>query len=203
MRGIAEVVGLALLVAACASGGSPPPSRPIPPPVETRTQFRCDNGETVLVRFFPQQGIAVLERGGQNVELQQQRTGSGFLYSNGQTSIRGQGNDMTMTVGNMAPTQCRAVGGGQPVPPPGGGGDPVLEGTFFYRCENGDRIEVRFFPNQGVATLQRGGRSHEMTQQPTSRGFIFKGADYQIQGRDQNLQLIPTNEAPIACVKER
>jgi hypothetical protein len=175
----------------------------VPPPSETRTQYQCDNGERVGVRFFPNQGIAVLERGGQTVELQQQRTASGFLYSNGQTSIRGQGNEMTMTVGNMAPTQCRATGGGQPAPPPGGGGDPVLEGTFGYRCENGERIEVRFFPNQGVATIERGGRSHEMTQQPTSRGFIFKGTDYMVQGRDQNLQLIPTNEAPIACIKER
>ena len=88
-----------------------PPVQPVPPagPSEIRTNFACDNGERVSLRSFPQQGIAVLERGGQSTELQQQRVGSGFHYSNGQTSVRGKGGEMTLTVGMMAPTQCRAV----------------------------------------------------------------------------------------------
>ena len=88
-----------------------PPAPPSPPagPSEIRTNFACDNGERVSLRSFPQQGIAVLERGGQSTELQQQRVGSGFHYSNGQTSVRGKDGEMTMTVGMMAATQCRAV----------------------------------------------------------------------------------------------
>lgn len=81
----------------------------VPATKQTRTSFKCDNDETVDVRFFPDQGIAVLVRGGQNVELNQEVTASGFKYSNGQTSITGKGNELTMQVGMMAATKCTAV----------------------------------------------------------------------------------------------
>jgi membrane-bound inhibitor of C-type lysozyme len=80
----------------------------LPPTPFTRTTFACDNDEEIEVRFFPEQGIAVLVRGGQNVELQQQPVASGFEYSNGQTTLRGKGSELTMTVGMMAPTTCTA-----------------------------------------------------------------------------------------------
>lgn len=88
-----------------------PPVSPAPPagPSEIRTNFACDNGERISLRRFPQQGIAVLERGGQSVELQRQQAHNGFHYTNGQTSVRGNGHTITLTVGMMAPTQCRAV----------------------------------------------------------------------------------------------
>ena len=81
----------------------------VPATQQTRTSFKCDNDETIEVRFFPDQGIAVLVRGGQNVELQGEPVASGFLYSNGQTSLRGKGQDLQMTVGMMAPTRCTAI----------------------------------------------------------------------------------------------
>jgi membrane-bound inhibitor of C-type lysozyme len=80
----------------------------LPPTLQTRTSFTCDNDETVEVRFFPDQGIAVLARGGQNVELNQEPMASGFKYTNGQTTITGKGDEITMTVGMMAPTKCLA-----------------------------------------------------------------------------------------------
>jgi hypothetical protein len=110
------VLALAALLAACASQpsvtGPPDMGRPlpVPPPAESRGTFRCDNGETVVLRSFPGQGVAVLERGGQSVELQEQRVASGFAYSNEQTSVRGKGmTEFTLTVGNMASTQCRIL----------------------------------------------------------------------------------------------
>lgn len=88
-----------------------PPAPPSPPagPSEIRTNFACDNGERLSLRRFPQQGIAVLERGGQSSELNRQPAPKGFHYSNGQTSVRGNGHTITVTVGMMAPMQCRAV----------------------------------------------------------------------------------------------
>lgn len=81
----------------------------VPATQQTRTSFKCDNDETIEVRFFPDQGIAVLVRGGQNVELQGEPVASGFLYSNGQTSLRGKGQELQMTVGMMAATKCTAI----------------------------------------------------------------------------------------------
>ena len=75
-----------------------------------RVAYICDNGEQVSVRFFPQQGIGVLVRGGQNVELQQSSTPPGFTYSGGQTTLRVALDRLTMqmNVGMMATVNCKA-----------------------------------------------------------------------------------------------
>ena len=80
----------------------------LPATKQTRATFTCDNDETIEVRFFPDQGIAVLVRGGQNVELQQEPSGSGFKYSNGQTTIQGKGDELMLNVGMMATAKCKA-----------------------------------------------------------------------------------------------
>lgn len=81
----------------------------LPVTKQTRASFRCDNGETIEVRFFPDQGVAVLVRGGQNIELHREPTASGFQYSNGKTRIRGKGNDLLLDVGTTATTACVAA----------------------------------------------------------------------------------------------
>jgi membrane-bound inhibitor of C-type lysozyme len=70
--------------------------------------FSCANGESLSVRFLPAQGVAVLVRNGKTMELQQQSSGSGFIYSNGPNTIRGKGNDLTVEIGRMVPIQCKA-----------------------------------------------------------------------------------------------
>lgn len=82
----------------------------VPATKQSRTTFVCDNEETIEVRFFPDQGIAVLVRGGQNVELNQEPMGSGFKYSNGQTTIQGKGDELLLNVGMMATAKCKAKG---------------------------------------------------------------------------------------------
>ena len=92
---------LALLLGSCAT---------TPPSGDTatvrRVLFSCTNGEKLEVRFFPLQGVAVLVRNGNPIELQQQPSGSGFAYSNGPNTIRGKGNDLTAEIGRMVPLQC-------------------------------------------------------------------------------------------------
>lgn len=69
--------------------------------------FSCVNGEKVFVRF--NNNSAVLTRYGTAIELQQERSASGFVYTNGPNTIRGQGDDLTIEVGRMFPIQCKAV----------------------------------------------------------------------------------------------
>lgn len=87
-----------------------------PPPGEAAADMRevaftCANGASLSVRFFPIQGIAVLVRNGENIELDQKVSGSGFLYSNGPNTIRGKGDDLTVEIGRMVPLQCKATRG--------------------------------------------------------------------------------------------
>ena len=73
----------------------------------SRARYACDGGESIDLRFFIQESRAVLVREEKRMELQQQRTGSGFLYSNGPTSIRGKSNDLRRT-GSTGPTSIAA-----------------------------------------------------------------------------------------------
>ncbi len=76
---------------------------------ERRVRFACANGEEIEMRFFPLQGVGVLVRHGQPVELQQMPSASGFLYSNGPITVRGKGDDLRMEIGRMAPIACRPL----------------------------------------------------------------------------------------------
>ena len=110
LRAVAIATALGGFLGACASGTNAPPPMMPPSPAEMRVSYACDNGESVDVRYFPQQGIGVLIRGGQNVELQAASTPPGFTYSSGQTTLRVAPDrlSMTMNVGMMATATCKA-----------------------------------------------------------------------------------------------
>lgn len=94
-----------LVAAACAStptGNTPPDAHEV--------AFACTDGQSLSVRFFPAQDLAVLMRNGEAIELRQWPSGSGFIYSNGPNTIRGKGDELTVEIGRMVPIQCRAKG---------------------------------------------------------------------------------------------
>lgn len=71
--------------------------------------YQCDHGQSVRVTYVIDKETAQLERNGTTLELQQQPSGSGFIYSNGPNTIRGKGSDLTLEIGRMVPLQCKAV----------------------------------------------------------------------------------------------
>ena len=79
------------------------------PTDERRVQFACDDGNTIEMRFFPLQGVGVLVRDGTNMELQQQISASGFIYSNGPNTVRGKGDELQLEIGRRAPIVCQAL----------------------------------------------------------------------------------------------
>ena len=68
----------------------------------------CTNGTAIAVRFSPANETAVLTHQGSSITLTQQPSGSGFIYSNGPSTIRGKGDDLTVEIGRMVPLQCTA-----------------------------------------------------------------------------------------------
>ena len=99
------------LVAACSALActSPTPAPPTEPtPAVRNVRFTCTNGEWLSVRFFTEEARAILTRNGQDIALQQQPSGSGFIYSNGPNTIRGKGQDLTVEIGRRVPLQCQA-----------------------------------------------------------------------------------------------
>jgi membrane-bound inhibitor of C-type lysozyme len=99
---------LALLLAAAACAACAPMATRDNSPQDREVRYRCDNGESVALRFFPTQGVATLVRGGRTMELQQQPAGSGFVYSNGPNTVRGKGDELMLEIGRMAAIRCQA-----------------------------------------------------------------------------------------------
>lgn len=83
----------------------------LPPTPQRRVSFSCADGEAIEVRFFPEQGIAVLVRDGKTTELNGDRVASGYSYTGGEINIRGKGEELTLTVGAEGPVDCTPVRG--------------------------------------------------------------------------------------------
>ena len=73
-----------------------------------RARYACDQGEKIVVRYFPQKGTAELVRNKKALELRQEVSGSGYIYSNGRTTLRGKGDELSLEIGKRAPISCRA-----------------------------------------------------------------------------------------------
>lgn len=102
---------LAALFAACAACAcsSVPGAADAPPASDVReVAFTCSNGEALVVRFNREEERAVMVRNGNEIELQQRPSASGFIYSNGPNTIRGKGDELTVEIGRMVPLQCQA-----------------------------------------------------------------------------------------------
>lgn len=70
----------------------------------------------------------------------------------------------------------------------------------LYECVNANPIEVRFFPNHGVAVLVLNSQTHELQQQPADSGFWYSNQLYTIRGAGNELRLEIGRRMPIDCV---
>jgi len=75
-------------------------------------KYTCARGAKLSVNFTTtnngsDKNIAIInDYGKQAIILPNKEVTSGFLYSNGKYTLRGDGNQATWTVGRMAPFQC-------------------------------------------------------------------------------------------------
>jgi hypothetical protein len=69
----------------------------------------CRDGEQIALRVLDAQGIALLRRRGATVELKQQSTESGYIYSNGPTTVRNKGRDLRLEMQGVEPIECRSL----------------------------------------------------------------------------------------------
>ncbi|MCG2842843.1 MliC family protein [Sandaracinobacter sp. RS1-74] len=201
MKILVPLLASATLLAACASTSTPTTR----PSQGLLVNYRCTNGEQLAVRFFDQQGTAVLVRGGQNTELNR-ITSSPPTYQGGQTTVttNADRSSIDVSIGFMAPFSCQSQGGGSgqvPPPPPPGPPPAPAELRVSYNCTNGEQISVRYFPQQGVASLNRGGQNTELQQQSTPPGFTYTGPHTVLRVQEDRMRLTMTvgNMAAANC----
>lgn len=78
-------------------------------------------------------------------------------------------------------------------------GEPTGERRVQYVCGNGDEIEMRFFPLQGVGVLVRHGKTMELQQQPAASGFLYSNGPNTVRGKGSDLIIEVGRRAPIEC----
>lgn len=107
------VAAAALTLGACSTLPEPPapagPPPPPPPPPLTDVSdvvYTCADGTRFTI-YFSENAATVTLSDGTKLNLPQQPSASGILYSSGRHEFRGKGRDATWTVGRMTPTQCQ------------------------------------------------------------------------------------------------
>ena len=101
-----KMIALSVLVSCSISGCATAPQDGT---LQTReVLYTCTNGDAVAVRYSTPPDTALLLRNGAEIPLNQQASTSGFVYSNGPNTIRGNGNNLTVEIGRMMPIECVA-----------------------------------------------------------------------------------------------
>ncbi|MEG3768520.1 MliC family protein [Alteromonas sp. 14N.309.X.WAT.G.H12] len=101
------ILGAALALLNGCNGEKEVPSKPNEEAV-IQVDFACSADVTFHVQFYQQQPLAVLTWNNADIRLTEQPSGSGFIYSNDTITLRGKGNEATLTFADMPPFHCRA-----------------------------------------------------------------------------------------------
>jgi hypothetical protein len=95
----------------CAVSVACAPTRPAPERItevrDYNDTFLCDGDQRMQVRFTP--FAAALEFQGASIDMRQQPTADGLLYTGGGQSLRAHGDAATETDGKGAVHNCRAT----------------------------------------------------------------------------------------------
>lgn len=72
--------------------------------------------------------------------------------------------------------------------------------VVLYQCDQGlDEIEMRFFPQHGVAVLVLNGVTHELQEQRAASGIWYSNGLYTFRGKGNDGWLEIGRRAPINC----
>lgn len=102
---------LALALALTAPLGGCATTLPADAPGERTVSFDCGDHPGITVIFAGDEARVRDAQGGE-IRLPRRPAASGFLYETPTHALRGQGDDLTYTIGRMAPISCRAIRGG-------------------------------------------------------------------------------------------
>ncbi|NML06980.1 MliC family protein [Sphingomonas sp. G-3-2-10] len=73
-----------------------------------------------------------------------------------------------------------------------------------FRCMDGTKIAVRFDPDNGRATVARGGKTLAVLQQErAASGIWYKGQGHELRGKGYDMTFTQPNLPPLACTTIR
>jgi hypothetical protein len=83
--------------------------------------------------------------------------------------------------------------------PPGWTGDGSTASRLSATCANGETIELRFFPDVGVAVLIRRGVNTELQFEPGPSGLRYTAPDTVVTGSGRSYTVAEAGEAEVTC----
>lgn len=93
--------------AAAVPAGPPPGMAPVP---MTLTTLACEDGSTRTLRYFPEQGIAILMPDDAGKELQMEPVAAGVRYAGADLVVTGEGTKYMIARAGAEPIACTAAG---------------------------------------------------------------------------------------------
>lgn len=180
-----------LLAAAC----NAPAPQPVASPLATRSEYLCKTGERLAVTFDPEEKTAAFTFGGERIVLPADTpAGDAFLYRTPGTVLRGDETAVVFSRNKLPDLECARP----PAPIPAAPWSSAGRADFV--CTDGTRLEVRFDPTQETATVQTGGKSFPLAQEPAASGISYRSPQFALRGKGDRVTWTAGRAAPLACV---
>ena len=184
------LLALPLLAAAC----SAPTPQPAASPFATRSDYLCDSGDRLSVRFDPEEKTARFSFGGRQIVLPEDTpAGDAFLYRKDGTVLRGDEMQVTFSRNLMPDLVCP-----RPLAP-----SPATDWSSASRvdlfCTDGTRLEARFDRTQETATVMWKGTTIRLAQEPVASGVSYRTPQYALRGKGEEMMWTAGREAPLVC----
>lgn len=101
MNRVLALTSLSVVLASCSS-----PTATLKDAEAKTVEYNCDNGQQVTLHFPANSATALLERLGNKIPLTRQDSDSGFVFSNGPNTVKGNDQEIRVEIGRMMPIRC-------------------------------------------------------------------------------------------------
>lgn len=81
--------------------------------------------------------------------------------------------------------------------------EPTDRSSMQFACGNGEKVEMQFYPEQGMGVLLRSGWTVDLPKQAAESGYAYSNGPTTVLGKGNELTIQIGHLAPIWCRSSR
>ena len=81
--------------------------------------------------------------------------------------------------------------------------EPTDRSSMQFACGNGEKVEMQFYPEQGMGVLLRSGWTVDLPRQAAASGYAYSNGPTTVLGKGNELTIQIGHLAPIWCRSNR
>lgn len=136
------------------------------------------DGEELEIVFNNTKGTATLVFDGETIDLQQEKSASGFWYKNENYELRGKGNDIQLKKGDEIVFEHQ---------------DDIVQSSL--KDDKGQTLDLTFNNTEGtVKAYLNGGEQIHLVAEKAASGIWYKNDTYELRGKGEKLELTKDGE---------